>query len=391
MYSLSASQRLFAVIFALLLAGCASQSPSDTAKVVPPTHTPPSASATTPHKQPAKIIPRPKPQTAPELVSSLLPANLADKGGWAADIVAAFDALGIAPNKSNICAVLAEIEQESSFQAEPVVFGLPKIVRQELEARRKKYGVPQWLMDKSLARKSPNGLTYSERIDALKTETDVNNLYEDIISEIPMGKKLFADYNPVRTAGPMQVSMNFANSYAATRRYPYAHEGSLRNALFTRKGGLYFGVAYLLDYPANYDSMNFRFADFNAGRYSSRNAAFQNAVSSLSGIPLTPDGDLLSYADGVAREEASQTMQALLAISGRLKLDRAEILRNLLLEKSPDFEQSPVYTRVFALAPGMPRARIPEIEVRSPKFTRKLTTTSYAKRVDGRYKNCLKK
>ncbi|BBJ00205.1 hypothetical protein FGKAn22_18970 [Ferrigenium kumadai] len=371
----------------LVLAGCANEPPKAPAPVVKAPPPPPTVA----HKPPVKVTPPPKPLTGPELVNSLLPATLADRNGWAADIVAAFEALNIVPNKANVCAVLAEIEQESSFQSEPVVIGLSRIVRQELEARRQRYGIPQWLMDKTLARKSPSGRTYSERIDALKTENDMNDLYEDMISEVPLGKKFLADYNPVRTGGPMQVSMGFANSYAATRRYPFVHEGSLRDALFTRKGGLYFGIAYLLDYPASYEGTSFRFADYNAGRYSSRNAAFQNAVSSLSGIPLKPDGDLLNYQDGVALEDPSQTMQTLLAIAPRLGMDRAEIFRNLLLEKSPAFEQSRLYTRIFALAPMMPRAAVPDIVVRSPKFSRRLTTPSYVKRVEERYRSCLKK
>lgn len=383
MFSLFTFQRLITVCLVLMLAGCSSQPAKETAPAIP--------KPIAPRKPIAKPVPKPKPLTGLPLINSLLPPKLADRNGWAADIFAAFDALKISPNKENFCAVVAEIEQESSFQAEPMVPGLSKIVRHELNTRREKYRIPQWLMDSSLDAQSPNGRTYNQRIDTLKTENEVNTLYEDMISEIPFGKDLLADYNPVHTGGPMQVSANFVNTYVATKPYPYGIKSSLRNELFTRKGGLFFGVAYLLDYPANYASMTYRFADFNAGIYSSRNAAFQKALSSLSGIVLDPDGDLLRYKNGVALEESpSQTMQALLAIAPRLNMDKAELYRDLLLEKSPAFEQSPLYKKLFALAPTSPRACVPEIVLTSPKFTRKLTTVNYAKQVEGRYQRCLK-
>ncbi len=382
MSSLFTFQRLTSISFVLALVGCSSQ------PVKEPTPTIPKPSAVT--RKPAPK-PKPKPLTGLPLINSLLPPKLADRNGWAADIFAAFNALKIAPNKENVCAVVAEIEQESSFQSEPVVPGLSKIIRRELDARREKYSIPQWLMDSSLDAQSPDGRTYNQRIDTLKTENEVNTLYEDMISEIPFGKDLLADYNPVHTGGPMQVSANFANAYTSIKPYPYGIKGSLRNELFTRKGGLFFGVAYLLDYPANYASMTYRFADFNAGIYSSRNAAFQKALSSRSGIALGADGDLLRYKEGVALEEpASQTMQALFTIAPHLNMDKATIYRDLLLEKSPAFEQSPLYKKLFALASEMPRACVPEIVLASPKFTRKLTTVNYAKQVEGRYRRCLK-
>lgn len=384
MRSLTFCLRLPALIV-VLLAGCASEPAREPAR---PAAKPPAPAS---HGLPARKAAAPKPLTGTELVESLLPQSLPDKGGWAADIMAAFEALHIAPTRSNVCAVIAEIEQESSFQSDPSVPGLGRIVRRELEVRSGKYGIPQWLMEKSLAMQSPDGRTYDARIDALRTENDVSELYEDMISEIPFGKKLFADYNPVRTGGPMQVSANFADAHMAARRYHNPRDGSLRKVLFTRKGGLYFGVAYLLDYPAAYDSMRFRFADYHAGRYSSRNAAFQQAVSSLSGIALSRDGDLLAYEHGVVRDKPSRTMSALLSIAGRLGMSGKDISRDLQLEKSAAFERSQLYRRVYALVPQMPHAAVPEIAVRGPKFTRKLTTASYVRRVDGRYRDCLKR
>lgn len=330
-----------------------------------------------------------RPLTGAEVIERLLPASLGDKRGWTSDIVAAFDAVNVPLSHENICAVLSEIAQESAFQAEPAVPGLNRIVQRELEARRKHYHIPKWIMNKSLAMQSPDGRSYNERIDALRTENDVNDLYQDMISQVPFGKTFLADYNPVHTGGPMQVNVDFANDYAANHVYP--HRGSVRDALFTRSGGLYFGVAYLFDYTADYDRMRYRFADFNAGRYSSRNAAFQRAVSAISGIRLSPDGDLLLYRKGVARRTPSQTMQALQAIASRLKMDDASIYRDLTLEKTEAFERTRLYARVYALAPKMARAVVPGIEVRSVKFTRKLSTAAYASRVDARYRSCLRR
>lgn len=385
MWVLRKLQRYSALLIVFGLIGCSAHKAKEIVKPVPPP--PPVA-----HKPPPKKIIKPKPLTGVALIGSLLPTTLKDRNGWAEDINKAFGALQIPVEKENICAVIAEIEQESAFQSEPVVPGLSRIVRRELEARRDKYGIPQWLLRNTLDMKSPDGRSYNERIDALKTENDMNKLYEDMISDIPFGQKMLAEYNPVKTGGPMQVSLNFASAYSATKPYPYSMNSSLRDELFTRKGGIYFGVAYLLDYPVSYESLKFRFADFNSGQYSSRNAAFQNAVAVLSGAQLMRDGDLLRYKDGVAVQEPSQTMQALLGLSAKLQMSRDDIFRDLLMEKSAAFAQSTLYRKIFALVPpSTPRAMLPEITVKSPKFTRKFTTELYAQRVEARYRNCLKR
>jgi hypothetical protein len=67
-----------------------------------------------------------------EFMLKLLPVKLQDKEGWAGDLQAAFRALQIQPTAEHFCAVTAIIEQESSFQADPVVPGLPAIVRREI-------------------------------------------------------------------------------------------------------------------------------------------------------------------------------------------------------------------------------------------------------------------
>lgn len=323
----------------------------------------------------------------------LLPGYLKDKQGWASDLQSAYKALQIEATASNFCATIAVIEQESSFQADPVVPGLPAIVRREIDQRRDKYGIPQTVIDWMLSAESRDGRSYQQRIDALRTEKELSDLIEEIVAYVPSGSKLFTNYNPVRTGGPMQVSVEFAESHVRARPYPYPINGNLRNEVFSRRGGLYFGSAILLDYPAPYDDMLYRFADFNAGRYSSRNAAFQLALMHLSRIPLAPDGDLLRYQNGEISPEPSSTFNTLLALRPALKMSDADILRDLRLEKYSNFSRTPLYNRLFALADkngARPRVAMPEIDLKSPKIKRKLTTAWFANRVYGRYKNCLK-
>ncbi|MDB0159951.1 DUF1615 family protein, partial [Escherichia coli] len=60
-------------------------------------------------------------------------------------------------------------------------------------------------------------------------------------------------------------------------------------------GGLYYGIHRLMVYPADYDKAIYRFADYNSGMYSSRNAAFQKMLKELTDKDISLDGDLLLY------------------------------------------------------------------------------------------------
>jgi hypothetical protein len=326
-------------------------------------------------------------------VGHFLPKNIQDADGWARDITVAFNALKLPLTDQNICAVVAVTEQESSFNANPPVAGLPRIVRAEIRQRAEKFGIPEMAVNLALAVHSPDGRTYDERIDALKTENDLNALYADMTAELPLGRQLLESYNPVKTGGPMQVSLKFAEQQIQDKLYPYAIRSSLRDELFSRQGGLYFGIAYLLDYPAPYDRMLYRFADFNAGRYASRNAAFQTAVQLLSGQTLDADGDLLRYSNGAVSAEPSQTQKAVLSLADRLKLTEDEIVRDLKKEKTAGFDKTQLFLRVFALAnpsgARMPQAQLPDIKLNSPKITHGLTTSRFARRVDERFDACL--
>jgi hypothetical protein len=328
------------------------------------------------------------------VIDHALPRSLADRTGWTEDLYAGFTAVGIEPTKEHVCATVAVIEQESSFQVDPVVPKLGAIAWQEIDTRSERAHIPHSVVHGVLQLKSVNGQSYAERIDRARTERELSDIYEDFIAAVPLGRTLFADRNPIRTRGPMQVNVVFAERYAKLKSYPYPVKQSVADEVFTRRGGIYFGVAHLLDYAAPYDRYLYRFADFNAGQYASRNAAFQTAVSRLSGRPLTADGALLPHDEDSAN--IGSTELAVRALAVRLHITPDDIHDALEKARTSAFEQTSLYRRVFVLADQangrpLPRATLPQIELHGPKITHTLTTAWYATRVDERFHRCLKR
>ncbi|HDZ8882468.1 DUF1615 domain-containing protein [Aeromonas sp. FDAARGOS 1403] len=381
LFSPSVVVRGLPLLVTLLLAGCASEPP------VPAT---PSTSVTPAGRPIPKAMQPQKPADMKSRIVTFLPRNVVDKPGWANDVVTALTSQGLTVSDHNVCTVLAVAEQEATYQADPVVPGLGKIAWKEINARAGKLLIPEFMVRTALSIKSPTGKTYAERIDKLRTEREMSEIFEDMIGEVPMGKQLFGNMNPVRTGGPMQVSVAFAE--ANTRGYPYPVKDSIRHEVFTRRGGIWFGTKHIFGYPADYPDTLYRFADFNAGWYASRNAAFQAAVSRLSGKNLALDGDLIRYDSDLP----GKTELAVHAIAGQLSMSKQAIHQSLKLGDTAEFGQSDLYHRVFTLADQkvgkrLPRAILPGIQLKSPKITRNLTTAWFAKRVDEREQRCVQK
>ncbi|VTP64397.1 Protein of uncharacterised function (DUF1615) [Leclercia adecarboxylata] len=219
----------------------------------------------------------------------------------------------------------------------------------------------------------------------MKTEKQLSAIFDDMISMVPMGQTLFGSLNPVHTGGPMQVSIAFAEKH--TDGYPWENrEYGAPGGLLPARRPVGSATYHLLNYPANYTVPLYRFADFNAGWYASRNAAFQNAVSRASGVKLALDGDLIAYGSS----EAGKTELAVRKLKGKLDMSDSEISpANWQKANSLAFEKTDLYQQVYKLAEqksgkALPKAMLPGIQLESPKITRNLTTAWFAQRVDDR-------
>jgi hypothetical protein len=314
---------------------------------------------------------------------------------WAEDIHASLTKLKLEPTKRNICTTISIIEQESNFQADPPVQGISRMLFNRIDAAKKNFVVGN-LLDIRLKQKAENGKTFLENAKRLKTEKDLEEWYKEFAATkitSPLLSLFKKDLDTlISTIGSMQVSVKFAERFA--QKNHVAVPGELRAYLYTREGGLYFGMAHLLEYPADYSAEIYRFADYNAGQYASRNAGFQRMVARLSDRKLMADGDLLRH-DGSAPEQSETYLAVVDALlkNGESAV-RQKITSDLGEEGEPTFSHTATYATIQAIYQkkyGNPiLAELPEIDLHSDKISRPLTTKWYANRVNGRFERCMR-
>lgn len=335
-----------------------------------------------------------------------------DAIGWGEDILHALADNKLPITRENICSVIAIASQESAFNANPTVPGLGQIA--ERAVRKKLDSIPLFGA-KAFAYLDtiPNPkASFVKRIRAARTERDLDLAYRALV-EYAAGKsaldgmlqwglldKTVEEYNQVSTVGSMQVSVAFAQETERGEHWrpmTHAESNAVRDRLYSRRGGLYYGARQLLNYQTGYGQKIFRFADYNAGRYAARNAAFQAAVARLSGQTLAADGDLLAYNKArAATNEVTNTESSLRALIAhyRLGIDDGALRRDLLREKSFDFTQTPVWRAVRALHQRVTGqepafAMLPGIRLKSLKIKSKMTTAIFAQSVNRRYGACM--
>ena len=338
--------------------------------------------------------------------------NVKDPQGWAADLLDVLKLHDLPASKENICAAIAIIDQESSFVADPAVAGLGKISETALRVKMDKVPVLGRVALHFLEIKPSPSDNYLARIRRARTERDLDLVYRAMVADAAKQSGLglvinsgllnrqIDGRNEIDTIGSMQVSVDFALEVAKRRRWlPMSLDDvyALRDELYTRHGGMYYGVLQLLGYETGYDRKLYRFADFNAGRYSSRNAAFQNQIAELSGNALAVDGDLLLYdKSGKVGSGVSNTEKALRAVlkNSSFELADEDIRKDLLREKDNDFVQTLTYSALLATYKQVTKKRpvfamVPKIALSSPKIRSKMTTRIFAESVGRRYQSCM--
>jgi hypothetical protein len=352
------------------------------------------------------------PRVTVEQIARLMPPDEKDREGWAQDVMAALEAHRLYPSAEAVCSVLAVIEQESGFEANPAVPGLARIVQDRLKAYADKLGPLGGPAVKALLEGKAPGQTqtFEQRLNQVKTERDLDRVFRELLeyyeTEYPktytaaqLASALFKssrleDLNPITTAGSMQVSVRFSAELAGGDEQA---ERRVREELYTRGGGVYYGTARLLGYEAHYDDPIYRFADYNAGFYASRNAAVQAQVSRLTDIKLVQDGDLLAYdKQDEPVDEDSNSLKALLAFRQRYApedLSERRVRKDALKEKELAFEETDTWNaikRAYQEETGQPPeyARLPTVTIRSPKISGDRSTSWFAQSVNKRYQKC---
>jgi Protein of unknown function (DUF1615) len=329
--------------------------------------------------------------------------------GWASDILDVLRIHGFPRTKENACAVIAIVDQESSFNANPAVPELGKLSEQALRKKLDRVPLLGQTVISFLDSTPSRDDSYLARIRRARTERDLDYVYRAMVTDAAdrsslgtivnsgLLNRMIEEQNQISTIGSMQVSVKFAVEASKRRRWlPMALEDvyAVRDALYTRHGGLYYGTQQLLGYQTGYSQKIYRFADYNAGRYASRNAAVQQAISVLSGERLALDGDLLIYdSKGEARASVSSSERALR--KSALGLSDADIRRDLLLAQEQRFVETTTYrklTEAYRAKAGKaaPFAIIPDIDLKSPKIRRFMTTRIFAESVDRKYQGCMK-
>jgi hypothetical protein len=357
---------LFPLLFALFLGGCSRTSDSGLTE-----------------KQVKKLVLAARPNNpSPDI--------------WARAIKESLEELDQPVDKEHVSAVVAVISQVSGFSISQKSSRMASILRKKIESAESNE-VLRFMIETRLDQEASNGRSFRENIDAIESELDFEKWYDEFTSASitkPILLVLRKDASDlVTTIGSMQVSVKFAEEYP--KKPVNAGIGSVRDMLYTCKGGVFYGTAYLLDYKRDYDDWKYVFADFNAGHYTCRNAGFQKMLANLTHKKVVMDGDLMNYENGTTTPSATyETFIGFLQKKG-LEFDENRIRNDFAKEKSYDFQETWSYRTIADLHKRKYgrtiNALLPDIPLSSPKFaSSNLSTKWFAQRVKSRFNRCMR-
>jgi hypothetical protein len=315
---------------------------------------------------------------------------------WAKAIKESLQEIGVPVSKENACAVIAVIAQESGFKTVPKTPGMGNILRSKLNNAGSN-PIVRFIIESRLDQKAANGNTFRQNIDPIESERDVELWYNEFIAADvtkPMLQVLDKDVDDlITTIGSMQISVRFAGQYP--RKPENVEHDDIRKILYTCKGGVFYGSAYLLDFKHNYDDWKYVFADYNAGHYASRNVGIQKMLANLTRKNIVPDGDLLSYKDGHASFGSTYGIMIDYLKETGMAFNEEDIKKDFRKEKSYDFEKTFSYKTISALHKSKfgsaIHAGMPEIPLKSDKFSgRNLSTKWFADKVKSRFERCMR-
>ena len=360
-----------------------------------------------------------EPEFKAEQIKRVIPTRVNGRESWANDIDDIMEKLGIPKTKENVCSIVAVVDQESNFVADPVVPGLGAKAVKEVNTRlnekfEEKLGttiggqVAGYFEDVLKNQPSPDN-NYMSQMRKVRTERDLDLLYRQIFDFMAshyhvsaltgaaklVGQDIGEKMNPITTLGSMQVLITYAQDHKRSRM----NTNELRDDLYTQYGGLYYGIHRLMMYPADYNKSIYRFADYNSGMYSSRNAAFQSMLNDLTPKELDLDGDLLLYnKDGSPRAVLSQSEKELISVfaQNNVMVTPRQIRSDLKKEKEKSFEDTQTYIAVKKLYKTKTGkepiyAIMPQVIISGPKLSRDYNTNWFASRVNGRYETCMQR
>lgn len=360
-----------------------------------------------------------EPQLESEQIRKLIPNRVQNRESWAKDMFDISQELNIPTTKDNVCTMIAVVDQESNFVANPVVPSLgDKAVKEVTTRLNEKFedklgetigGTVATYFEQVLKTQPTPEDNYLKQMRKVRTEKDLDVLYREIFAYMAkhyhvsaltgaaklVGQDIGEKMNPITTLGSMQVHIN----YAKDNKRSSMSTNELRDDLYTEYGGLYYGIHRLMLYPADYDKAIYRFADYNSGMYSSRNAAFQKMVDKLADADLALDGDLLSYdKNGNPRAATTTTEKTIISLFAKnnILVTPRQLRNDLKKEKEKGFEKTQTYIAISKLYKEKTGkepmyAIMPEVVISGPKLSRDYNTNWYASRVNGRYETCMQR